>query len=284
VSNLIAIAHAVYCEPWLIEPAMHRVLADIVEAHIKGGETEHAYRLRGDMLAATRAKEPATDAAPYEVRDGVAVVPLYGVIGRRVGAMEKSSGVTDVDVFQRAVARAAADDSVKAILIDVDSPGGSVAGVQSAADGVRAATYRKRVMAYSGGTMASAAYWIATGADAIYADQTAMIGSIGVYAQILDASRAMENAGLRQQVFASGKFKAAGAGGSSLTDEQRVQIQGRVDDLAAVFKADVRRYNPAVSDDSMQGQVFIGARAVAAGLVNSVASFEKAFSDLQNWK
>ncbi len=291
MSNLIHIARAVYCEPWLIEPSAHRVLCNILEAHMAGGEVELAARMRGELLEAARVGiviRPDADgkkekeAPPYSVEDGVAIVPLQGVIGRRVGMLEKSSGVTDIDAFSRAVMQAGNDPAVKAILLDVDSPGGTVGGVQAAADVVRQVSERKHTLAYTGGTMASAAYWVASGAEAIYADQTAVVGSIGVYAQVLDTSRADELKGYRTQVFASGKFKGAGAPGTSLTEAQKEQIHERVNDLAAVFKTDVRRFNPAISDDAMQGQTFTGAKAQAAGLVNSVASFAKAFQDLRN--
>jgi signal peptide peptidase SppA len=282
MSNLIHIARAVYCEPWLIEPSAHRVLCNILEAHMAGGEVELAARMRGDMLAAAKVEDKERkEESPYAVQDGVAIVPLQGVIGRRVGMFERSSGVTDIDAFSRAVMQAGADPAVKAILLDVDSPGGTVGGVQAAADVVRQVSQTKHTLAYTGGTMASAAYWVASGAEAIYADQTAVVGSIGVYAQILDTSRADELKGYRTQVFASGKYKGAGAPGTQLTEAQKEQIQERVNDLAGVFKADVRRFNPSVSDDAMQGQTFTGAKAQAAGLVNSVASFAKAFSDLR---
>ena len=284
MSNLLRVARAVYCEPWLIEPSMHRVLCNILEAHMIGGEAETAARLRGEALFVSAGKDGKTeDAPPYTVQDGVAVVPLHGVIGRRVGAMEKSSGVTDVDAFAAAVRAAGNDAAVKAIMLDIDSPGGTVGGVQDASDAVRQSQGRKHTLAFSGGTMASAAYWIASGAETIYADQTAVVGSIGVYTYVLDTSRADEQRGVKAQVFSSGKYKGAGAAGQPLTDEQREEIQSRVNDLAAVFKADVRRFNPAITDETMQGQTFLGERAKAAGLINSVSTFARAFNDLRNW-
>ncbi len=283
MSNLLRVARAVYCEPWLIEPSMHRVLCQILDAHMTGGEIEMAARLRGDsLLAASDKTGKAVDAPPYVVQDGIAVVPLHGVIGRRVGAIEKSSGVTDVDAFAAAVRAAGSDPAVRAVMLDVDSPGGTVGGVQDAADAVRQVSQKKHTLAFSGGTMASAAYWIASGAEAIYADQTAVVGSIGVYTYVLDTSRADEQRGIKAQVFASGKYKGAGAAGQPLTDEQREETQGRVNDLAAVFKGDVRRFNPAISDDAMQGQTFLGERARAARLINSVSTFARAFADLRS--
>jgi ClpP class serine protease len=89
----------------------------------------------------------------------------------------------------------------------------------------------------------------------------------------------MEMAGLKTELFASGPYKAAGVPGVPLTDQQRAMIQARVDELAAIFKADVRRGRSNVSDDSMQGQTFLGGGGITAGLVDSVATFDKALSD-----
>ena len=288
--NLISIAKSIYCDPWLISPDMHKVLCDIVEAHIAGGEAEQARRALGEALVQSKAaitgkdEGKVEDKPVYQIMNGIAVIPLYGVIGKRVGMLEQSSGVTDVDVFSRAVMRATNDPNVKRIMIDIDSPGGTVGGVQHAADVVRMAASQKKTMAYTGGTCASAAYWIASGADAIYCDATASVGSIGVYTMVLDTSRAYDNMGIKNQVFASGKFKAAGASGTSLSDEQKEQIQKVVDDLASVFKADILRHNPAIAQETMQGQVFVGQSAKLAGLVDSICSFEKAMDDLLKWE
>jgi signal peptide peptidase SppA len=286
MSNLFSVSRAVYCEPWLIEPQMHRVLCGILDAHIKGGIEERESRRRGVELLTARMGEDAEEykkPEPYSLVDGVAVVPLYGVIGRRVSALEQSSGVSDVGAFANAVQAAANDQQARAIVLDIDSPGGTVGGVQAAADAVRAANAVKPVIAHSGDLMASAAYWIGAAAGAVYADETAVIGSIGVYAAVLDSSRAMEMQGLKSEVFASGPYKGAGMPGTSLTDEQRQNIQARVDALAGVFKADVRRGRPAVADDAMQGQTMLAGQALTAGLIDSVATLPRAIADARKW-
>lgn len=287
MSNLLSVTRAVYCEPWLIEPAMHRVLCGILDAHIKGGRDEADARKHGAELLAAREpsadEDDATEPAPYQIVDGVAVVPLSGVIGRKVSALEKSSGVTDVDGFANAVRQAANDPLARALVIDIDSPGGTVGGVQGAADAVRAASASKPIIAHSSDMMASAAYWIGSAAGAVYADETAVVGSIGVYAALLDSSRAMEMQGLKAEVFASGPYKAAGLQGTSLTEAQRANIQARVDALAAIFKADVRRGRPAVSDEAMQGQTMLAGDARKAGLIDSVATIAGAIADARKW-
>lgn len=279
MNNLIRVARAVWCEPWLIQPDAHRVLCGILDAHLAGGPREAAVRAAGQAMEDDRDHGDDTEARPYTIQDGIAVVPLVGIIGKRVGTFERSSGVTDVDAFAQAVRDAAADPRAVAILIDIDSPGGTVAGVQAAADTVRRVSQGKPVLAYTSDLMASAAYWIGAAADAVYAEELATVGSIGVYSVFLDQTRAYEMAGLKKEVFASGPFKAAGVSGVPLTDAQRAMIQARVDELAAIFQADVRRTRPAVADATMQGQTFLGRGAQAAGLIDSVASFDVALRD-----
>jgi signal peptide peptidase SppA len=280
MSSLIRVARAVWCEPWLVEPDTHRTLCRILAAHMAEGDAELHRRFVGVALQAAGKIEDKGDSAPYDIVDGVAVVPLQGVIGRKVGALEKSSGVTDVDAFARAVSAAASDPAVSAIMLDIDSPGGTVGGVQSAADTVRTAGDSKPVMAFTGDRMCSAAYWIGSAANAVYAEEMATVGSVGVYTALLDQTRAMEAAGLKMELFASGPYKGAGVAGVPLTDGQRAMIQSRVDELATIFKNDVRR-GRAVQDDAMQGQTFLGRGAMAVGMVDAVASFGKAMTDLR---
>jgi signal peptide peptidase SppA len=261
----------------LIEPATHRVLSQILEAHIAGGDSELRARAIGVALA--KQNEGDVETPPYQVKDGIAVVPLQGVIGRKVGALEKSSGVTDIDAFADAVRMADADPNVRAIMLDIDSPGGTVGGVQAASDAVRTAS--KPTMAFASDRMASAAYWVGAAANAVYAEELASVGSVGVYTALLDRTRAMEAAGLKTELFASGQYKGAGVPGVPLTDAQRTMIQSHVDELAGIFKADIRRTRPQVSDDSMQGQSMLGNAAMRAGMVDAVASFATAMRDLR---
>lgn len=282
MSNLLSVARAVYTKPWLISPQMHRVLCSILDAHIKGGADEQDARARGLALLEERAtgEDPQE---PYAMLDGVAVIQLSGVIGRKVSALEQSSGVTDVGAFAQAVQMAADDPQARAMVLDIDSPGGTVGGVQGAADAVRRAADRKPVIAHAADMAASAAYWIGSAASAFYADETAEVGSVGVYCAVLDSSRAMEMEGLKINVFASGPFKGAGTHGTAMNEAQRENLQKQVDDLAAIFKADVRRGRPNVADEAMQGQSILAGAALKAGLIDSVAPFSKALEDARKW-
>jgi ClpP class serine protease len=103
--------------------------------------------------------------------------------------------------------------------LDIDSPGGTVAGTPELAAAVSALDQKKPVYAFSSGLMASAAYWIASQARAIYATPSAQVGSIGVVQAVVDRSAAINAAGIKVEVFSVGKYKAMGAPGTPLTDD-----------------------------------------------------------------
>lgn len=269
--RFINCARKLYCEPWCILPAMHARLCEIFEAHRTG--TPQA----GMFDAPGKAEDPRA----YEVNDGVAIIPISGVISKEISSMERMSGAVDVDDIGAMLAGAVDRADVDAIVMRVNSPGGSVAGVPELAELVSVAAQAKPVVAYADGLMASAAYYIAAGATTISAGKSAEVGSIGVYLALLDESAAYAMAGYKREIIKSADtpHKAAGYPGTSLTDEQRAELQARVDYLYAEFRGHVAGSRVAVADNAMQGQTFIGQQAVAAGLVDSITTFRRAIAD-----
>jgi capsid assembly protease len=271
--RLMRVRTALATEPWLLTPAMHAQLVAIAEAHAAGGDIAAAQHA---LAVGMPENKPATE---YAMHGDVAVIPVEGVIGRKFSNTLHSSGVTSVDVLQRLIESASADPRVSALVLSIDSPGGLARGVPEAAAAVAAANHAKTVVAYVDGQAASAAYWIASQAYAIYTTPSASVGSIGVYSAILDMSVAYAAAGARVEVFRSGKHKGMGVPGTSLTDEQRAMIQASVDSLAADFKAAVRAGRGSVADDVMQGQSFDVPTAIAAGLVDGTSTLAAAVAD-----
>jgi signal peptide peptidase SppA len=263
---------ALVTEPWLITPAMHKTLCDIVTAHVVNPQSQHA-------LASAMPQNPTP--RQFEMRgDNVAVVPVAGVIGRKFSSALYSSGVTSVDVLARIVDMAAQDEEVNAILMVYDSPGGTVQGVAECGNAIRRARDSKPVFAYADGQMCSAAYWLASQSSAVYAWQEATVGSIGVYSAFLDRSREMEMAGIKPVIFKSGDHKAMGFPGTSLTEKERDMIQARVNEIGDTFRAMVRSGRAReIADEVMQGQAFTAPEALKNGLVDSIADFAKALSD-----
>jgi len=268
---------ALWGEPWLITTEAHRAISRIVEAHVDGSAHD-----AGGIIEAFHMPEDQDqdrDNKGFKIRDGVAIIPLHGVVGKRLGSLEKMSGAADVDDLVRMFGAALDDDSVEAILLHVDSPGGSTTGTPEAAEVVRAAAAIKPVVAFTDTQMASAAYWISAGATAIYASVSSSVGSIGVYMAWLDTSRAMEMQGVRTELIKEGKFKAAGIEGVPLTAEQRKMFQAQVAQVAGWFKSFVVAARPSVKPAAMEGQSFFADDALTAGLIDAVGDAEDAFNE-----
>ena len=219
----------------------------------------------------------ATPAHPYAMLvPGVAVVRLHGVCGRHLSQLAMDCGGVDVDRVAEAVREANADTAVRAIVLDCDSPGGSVAGVDDCARAVRSS--EKPVVALASDLCASAAYWIASQADFLLAGATGEVGSVGVYCAFLDESKAYDKAGLRVEVISSGENKGAGTRGTALTDGQRELLQAQVDELAAIFKGAVSSARPGIDNELLDGRCLIGASAVTAGFADDLGDEQSAIA------
>lgn len=268
--QLTRVLRALYCEPWLMRPDMHKQLCEIAWAHVNG--TAHK---EGGIVAAMNDAEKRNGDDVRTV-DRVAVVSASGVIGRKFSTMLNSSGVTSVDVLGEVITEAANDNAVDAIVLDVDSPGGTVAGVPEAAEIVEQAATMKPLVAHTSGMMASAGYWLSAAADAIFATPSASVGSIGVYAVFNDVTRMYEREGIDVNLFKHGELKAAGVPGVPLTDAQKDMIQEGVDDVAAWFKGFVTASRPGVRAEAMEGQSYLGKNALGVGLIDGTGTLDEA--------
>jgi len=222
-----------------------------------------------------------TAGAPSK-QGAVAVIPLRGVITHHVGSMEEFSGGMSAERFTAMFQQAVADESVGTIVIDTDSPGGTIPGVPEAADAVFAARGIKRVVAVANATMASAAYWIASQADEIVAIPSALdasIGSIGVFTVHQDLSAYLEKKGIKTTLIRAGKFKADVNPWTPLTDDQREEIQGTVNSAYDSFVKAVARGRgvtpTAVRSGFGEGRALSAVDAKAAGMIDRIATFDE---------
>lgn len=263
-----SLLRTLHSKPWLITSEAHRRLCAVVEH-------------QGDYAPGEMPDDMPEEAAPaQETAGSTAVIPIYGVMSKRVSMIEEMLGLVDVDAVATALIDADTNPGIDSILLHIDSPGGTVAGVPELAEVVRAIS--KPIVAYTDGDMCSAAYWVASQCDAVYASKSATIGSIGVYCSLLDVSRAYEMAGIKLELFKSGKDKALGVPGSTLTDEQRQFLQAEIDQVYSWFKADVIQGRGAVADDTMQGQWFYGETALGLNLIDAVGSLDDALAEVRD--
>lgn len=285
MSQLLRVMEALYCDPWCIRADFLPRLCRIVDQHASG--LAHAENGCATEFAATPENPErglhmavqAPRAGSGQMREErIAVVDVNGVIGRKYSNCLNSSGVVSIDVLEQIVEKLAADGTVSGIVLDFESPGGHSIGVGDAAETISRATAQKPVVAYSGGMMCSAAYWLAAPADAIVVGATSCIGSIGVYTVFLDTSRMYENAGVEVELIKAGRLKGLGVDGTRLSEDGRKFLQDRVAKVYQQFTGAVRSNRTGVSDDTMQGQYFDGAEAVQRGLADRIGTIGDAIA------
>lgn len=220
-------------------------------------------------------------------RGTVAVIPLRGMIAHRADTLMASSGGASTEQFVGMLRSAVADESVGTIVLDIDSPGGTVVGVPEAAQAVFEARESKRIIAVANSMMASAAYWIGAAAHEIVGHPSAfepMIGSIGVYTVHKDLSAALDKQGIKLTVISAGKHKVEGSPGEPLSDETKQFIQGAVDTAYAAFTKDVARFRGVSVADVRggfgEGRALSSKDAKAAGLIDRIATLEDVIGKL----
>lgn len=213
--------------------------------------------------------------------DGIAIIPVIGVLAKRMNLFMEISGGTSTEILARDFRLAINDSDVKGILLDIDSPGGTVDGTEALADLIYESRGIKPITAFANGMAASAAYWIASAADEIITEATGEVGSIGVVMIHYDYSRADEMQGVKRSMIYAGKYKTMGNNAEALTRESRDYLQAGVDYLYKQFVDTVARNRgvniDTVLEDMAEGRLFIGQQAVDAGLVDSLGSFEMAY-------
>jgi len=231
-----------------------------------------------EVSAEIRKPEGAIDdfrGLPMEVSGSIAQISLRGPMERRPSFVGSILGMASTDLVRDAVKVAANDDSVKSILLAVDSPGGSVDGLSELGDTVRQARDRKQVVAQVQGTAASAAYYVAAQADKIFAERTDLIGSIGTKATFVDSSEFMSESGVKVVTVDSGGLKSAGEDGTPITDEQREYFQGLVDFYYKDFLdavAQGRRISLVEAKALGTGEVWPAPQALDLGLIDGIQS------------
>lgn len=211
-----------------------------------------------------------------EAPRGVAIIGLQGALSNRGG----------MATFRASLARAVANAEVGTIVLDVDSPGGTVAGTAETAAAVAAAADQKRVVAVADSLMASAAYWIGAQASELVVSPSAEVGSIGVLAVHMDLSKALEDFGIKTTIMRSTPFKAEGSPFEPLTEEARASIMGSVgeahEDFIRAVAAGRGVSLTKVREDFGQGRVVSAQKAVQVGMADRVATMNDVLAGLMS--
>jgi signal peptide peptidase SppA len=227
-----------------------------------------------------RARGQASEEPLYEVVNGVAIIPVSGPMMK---GDSKYGGANTVQI-RRSIRAAVGDDAVRAILLGVDSPGGTVAGTDELARDIKRADLVKPVHAHIDDLGASAAYWIASQARKVTAGYAAEVGSIGVYAVVEDSSAAAAAQGVKVHVVSTGPMKGALEPGTPVTESQLAYVQERVDEMNQHFKSAILRGRAGITHEQLaqasDGRVFGAKEAKALGLIDKVQSFDEAIESM----
>ncbi len=273
--------------PWAIRPDYFLRIIDIYNGYIVGPKLDFAEidRRLQDARAGRPMGRTRREMFGQVTPEGVAVLDLEGPLAKRMSAVNNACEGTSTkliaDYFQQAVD----DPEVKGILLNIDSPGGTVDGTMDLARRIQAARGKKPIVALADGQACSAAYWIGSAADAFYmTNETTMVGSIGVVFTHVDQSKALEKAGLVVTEITAGKYKRAISSVKPLDEEATAILQALADDIYTLFVNDVSTFRGVpvaqVLDQMAEGRVFMGQKAIEAGLVDGVSTLDDLVNQL----
>lgn len=277
------IIQAVRGTPWAILPERLADIMDVLDFKAGGGqlsdEEVRQYIGINDKRAGPRSEEAA---------GGIQVLSLRGIISHRAEQVENISGPggTSVEKFRIRFRQAMNNNDVRAIIIDVDSPGGSVDGVPELGAEMLAARGRKPVLAVANTLSASAAYWLATAADEVSVTPSGEVGSIGVFAAHDDVSARDAMMGIKRTYISAGKYKVDGNPFEPLSPSAREFMQERVDayydEFVAAVAAGRRVSEKTVREGFGEGRVVGARQALELGMVDRIESFDDAVARMRS--
>lgn len=282
--------HLLLCEflstPWALMPERLQAMTAVLSRWSQGEppSDKTMFQINADrMIRDTRKQMAAANTG-----SNIAVLPLYGVVTQRANMVDDISGpgCTSTQQFSAALQQLLADNSVSQILIDIDSPGGSVYGVSELAHEIIQARAQKPVIAIANSLAASAAYWIGCSASEFYVTPGGEVGSIGVWQAHFDYSKAFEEDGVKPTLISAGKFKVEGNPYVPLDEQAQAFMQSRVDDYYNAFIQAVS-VGRGVSIKDVQsgmgeGRILGAQAALAQNMVDGVATFDEVLAKMQS--
>lgn len=259
-------------QPWAIDQAKASEILAYLELREQSTDEEiEAQRMHPSRERAVRDKDGS-----------VAVVTLHGIMAQRRLPGASTGGGASTEAVGKRIDELAVDSAVKAIILDIDSPGGSVHGTRELGAKVKAAGEVKPVIAQVDSLAASAAYWVASQATEIVSTPGGQAGSIGIVMVHEDLSDALAAEGVKVTMLSAGRFKTEGHPYGPLDDEARAHYQEQIDANYSDFVGDVAA-GRAVSRETVektygQGRVLFAKQALAAGMVDRIATFDETFA------
>lgn len=274
--------------PLLLRPEKCEIVAAALLDHFGIAKLN---RIDGTSLGVIELRQKAMDETAgerperryYEVIDGVAVIPVQGSLVQRVAGLDAYSGLCGYNQLRQKFERAASDEGVRAILMDVDSPGGQVAGCFDLARYIASISARnggKPIIGAANEQACSAGYALLSACDEIYMPDTAIVGSIGVWTLLVDMTRNLDRDGIEMTMVRAGDRKARGAWFEKADKETVSKLMAWVENTREQFASLVadNRNLPVDSILEQEGDWFYGEEAGQRGLVDGYGPMEMIFN------
>lgn len=273
-----------YTTPWALDPTIHAQIEMILERWASGTRLNPA-EISAAVGTAPQAAAERRAQASQAGAGNIAVIPVYGVLTHRAhSAQQISTQLTSTEILASTLRAAANNPDVSSIILDVDSPGGSVFGVQEVGDVIQSLRGSKPIIAVANAQAASGAYWIASQADELVVTPSGAVGSIGAFMKHTDASAKNERDGVKNTYVYAGKYKVEGNPDGPLEGEGLVHAQGMVDSFYTAFVRAVAK-GRGVSVETVRGEQFgqgrmvLAKEAVAQGMANRIATLDQVIAE-----
>lgn len=227
--------------------------------------------------------EDGSDEPGDDQQSDIKIIPVNGTITPRPSVF--SCGWTSTERLGQSIDAAVKNPSVKNIVLDINSPGGSVFGMQEVAAKIRAAREVKPVYAVANHMAASGAYWIGSQASQFIMSPSGSVGSVGVLYRRVDNSAALEKEGIKVHSITSGQYKDEGAPHKPMTDAEHKDLQAKSDAYYRTFVSEVamgrKKTDTQVRETFANGRMYLAEEAMQLGMVDRVQSFEEFVTNLK---
>ena len=279
-SNLPHIAQRLFNTPLAITPGKIEI---IMAALADRFGLAKIFRMDGSQASTEIFNEgESSEEKAYQVAGGVAVIPVTGTLVQKSGSLYPYCGMTGYDGIRANLSMALNDESVRAIVLDIESPGGEVAGCFDLVDAIYSSRGDKPIWSILTESAYSAAYAIESATDRIIVPRTGGTGSVGVICAHVDFSKALSDSGIVVTLITYGKNKADGSEYLPLSKEALDRFQGDVDTMGELFVDTVARNRdmPASKVRATQARTYLGKEGVSVGFADAVMAPNEAFNTL----
>lgn len=263
--NLPHIISKVTRQPWVITGEKLTAIMSALDAKIAGD-----FRTIGPMQDGEDDGDDCDEYREFQLTTGtVAVIPVHGILGKHLSSLEMACGGCSLDTLQAQLKAAGSSPRISAIVLDINSPGGTVTGTPETAKMIAEIRATKPVIGFTDSECCSGAMWLASQCSQVYATESAVLGSVGVRMVLLDYTRKLEAEGVKVNAISSGKYKLLGAPFKALAEDEREMLQAESDEIHAQFQQALNSVRK-VDKDKLQGQVYRGVIASQHGFTDGV--------------